>query len=244
MISPLLGTVANAGAILLGGLLGLAMKRDLAPRHQVFLKTLLGALTALVGFRMVWAGVGGSFGRVTLQIVVALLALLVGNLLGAVLRLQRGVNRLGRYARERFEEAQRSPPPRAGDGFIACTLLFCLGPLAIVGALQEGLRDDPGALLIKAAVDGLSAFGLARVFGPGALAAALPLLAYQGIIALAGRLLRPELAGTPAMLDGFGVVAGLLVTITSLVILDVRKVRLADYLPALIAAPFLRLWLG
>lgn len=238
----MIGSWANFGAIVLGGILGLSRRRDLSPRQQYFLKTVLGVLALYTGFRMVWMSVGGSPGRVLLQVGAALAALVVGNLIGSALGFQRQVNELGRYARERFAAVRGGGRKDFSEGFVTCTILFGVGPLSIVGALQEGLQHDPRILLLKAAMDGLASVALARVLGVGAIAAALPVLAYQGTLTLLARLLRPTVE-YPGVLDGLGAAGGFLVAATSLIILDVRKVRLADWLPALVIAPCLRLFL-
>ncbi|MCC6234964.1 MAG: DUF554 family protein [Verrucomicrobiales bacterium] len=238
----MIGTAINAAAVAAGGFIGLSVSRDMSPRHQFFLKTLLGVLALYTGFRMVWMSVGGSLGRVILQVLIALIALAFGSALGRVLGIQRQLSSLGRYANERFSKSRTTRRRDFSEGFVTCSILYCVGPLAIVGPLQEGLQNDPRILLLKAVMDGLASVAFARVFGGGAVLAALPLLAYQGSITLGARALRPWLEH-PAVLDGFSSVAGLLVAITSLVILDIKKVPLGDYLPALALAPLLRLLL-
>lgn len=235
----MLGTLINVGAILVGGVAGLAVRRELAPRHQFFLKTILGVLALYTGFRLVWLSVGGGFGRMILQLTLALVSLVIGNQVGRALGLQRRVNELGRHARERFTAAQEAGRGHFGDGFVTCTILFCVGPMSILGALQDGLQNDPRTLVIKAMMDGLATVAFVKVFGPGAMLSALPVLAYQGTITLLAAWLRP-MAHSPAILDGLGATGGLLVALTSLLILEVQRVRLADYLPALVFAPLLR----
>lgn len=239
----MVGTLVNVAAIVVGAAVGLGIRKDLSPRHQLFLKTLLGVLAIYTGFRMTWHSVGGSVGRVLAQLGVALLALVLGNLIGKALGLQKQSNKLGKYARDRFSQARSRGRPEAGDGFVTASILFCVGPMAVLGALQEGLQNDPRILLIKAAMDGMAAFAFVRVFGPGVMLSALPVLAYQGTLTLGARALRPML-DHPATWDGVSAVGGLLVASTSLVILDVRKVPLADYLPALLVGPILWRWVG
>ncbi len=234
------GTLINVGAIVVGGVVGLSVRRDLAPRHQLFLKTLLGVLALYAGFRLVWLSVGGSPGRTLLQLGLALLALVVGNQVGRALGLQRQLNRLGRYAGERFARAKSAGGKDFSEGFVTCSILFCVGPLAILGSLQDGLNGDPRTLALKGLMDGLATLAFVRVFGPGAIAAALPVLAYQGTLTLLARSLRP-MVEHPAVLNGIGAVGGFMVAATALIILDVRKVRLGDYLPALVLGPLLRL---
>ncbi len=241
MAGGVVGTVINVAGIVVGGLIGLSAKRDLSSRHQLFLKTLLGVLALYTGFRMVWLSVGGTLGRTLLQLLAALLALVIGNQIGRLLGIQRQVNELGRYARERYTRARESGRGDFSDGFVTCSILFCVGPLAILGALQEGLHRDPRTLVIKAVMDALATVAFVRVFGGGAILSALPVLAYQGTLTLLARWLRPVLEN-PALIDGVGATGGLLVAMTSLLILEVHKVRLGDYLPALLIAPLLRLF--
>jgi uncharacterized membrane protein YqgA involved in biofilm formation len=207
----------------------------------LFFKTLLGVLALYSGFRLTWLSIGGSLGRTLLQVGVALLALVLGNLIGRSLGIQRQVNELGRYARERMQRVKSVGRSDFSEGFVTCTILYCVGPLAILGALQDGLQRDPRTLFIKAAMDGLATLAFVRIFGAGSILSALPVLAYQGSITLLAQWVRP-LMESPAMIDGIGATGGLMVAMTSLLILDVHKVRLADYLPALLLAPVLRLF--
>jgi uncharacterized membrane protein YqgA involved in biofilm formation len=232
------GTWANVAMIIAGGVAGLSLRRDLSPRRQMLLKYALGAAAIYLGFHMVWTSIGGRLPRVLLQLGIGLFALILGNLVGKAAGLQREVNRLGRHARERFVEAQKKRRADLADGLVACSILFCMGPLAIPGALQEGLQGDPRPLLLKAAMDGLGAIALARVLGVGALLAAGPVLIYQGSLTWIAQIIRPRMAH-PDMIDGFTLVAGLMVAMSALIIFDVRKVPLADYLPALVFAPAL-----
>lgn len=234
----MIGTLVNAGAIVLGGIIGLSSQRDLPHRQQIWMRTLLGALAVFVGFRMAWGGLRSSFRLALLDFGLALLALVLGNLAGKALGLQRQSNAAGRYAREQFEKARTTRKTDFAAGFVASAVLYCAGPFPIVGALQDGLQNDPRPLLVKAAMDGLVALGLVKVFGASTLLAALPMLAYQGTITLVAKAARPWV-NRPEILNSVSVTGGLLVAMTALLILDVRKVPLADYLPSLIIAPLL-----
>lgn len=222
----------------MGAALGWGIRRELTSNQQLLLKRLLGALVIYLGFRMVWNSVGGSAWRVLGQLGLALLALVIGNLLGKALGLQKRSNKLGKYSRDMYAQAHQRGRPERGDGFVSCAILFCVGPLGVLGALQEGLQNDPSILLVKGVLDGMAAFALVRLFGFGVVLAALPVLATQGTITLGARVLRPML-DHPGMWNGVSAVGGLLVASTALIILDVRKVPLADYLPAILVGPIL-----
>lgn len=235
------GSLVNAGTIVGGGLLGLGLKREPSARQQLFLKSLLAFLATFLGFRLVWLALGGSPGAVLLQLASLILALVLGNLLGRTLGLQGALNRLGRHARTCLERTDDPARRRAGDGLVTGAILFAATPLAVLGALQEGLRGDPIPLLLKAVLDAMAAFSLVRVLGSGIVLAAIPTLAFQGTLTLLSRAAVHALPN-PA-LHGFSAMTGLLLATVSLVILDVRKVPLADYLPALVLAPLFWIWL-
>jgi uncharacterized membrane protein YqgA involved in biofilm formation len=181
------------------------------------------------------------------QLGIGLLSLSLGSAAGRLLGLQKGVNRLGKWARNRFETATNSEAEAQGkwrqqsDGFVTCTLLFCVGPMAILGAIQDGLEGKWQTLGLKGVLDGLAAMGFVSSFGWGPILAAIPVLAYQGTITLAAGRLEPLLHRAEVK-DSIGIAGGFVVACIAVVILEVRKVPLADYLPALIVAPLLTAW--
>jgi uncharacterized membrane protein YqgA involved in biofilm formation len=241
-LNAVIGTFVNAGAIVAGGVVGALSPRELPARQQVFLKTLLGLLALLLGLHMAWNSIHGSLGRILGHAALAMVALGVGNVIGKSIGIQRRLNRFGRYAKERFRKVRARGRPNANEGFVTGTILFCAGPLSILGALQDGLLNDPRTLVLKAAMDGLAAIAFVKVFGAGVIFAALPVLAYQGTLTLLARYVHP-MVNHAAVFDGLNAVGGLLVAMTSLLILDVRKIALADYLPALVLGPLLRMLL-
>ena len=235
------GTLINTAAILIGGGLGLTAARRFSAVDQSRLKLALAAFTLYAATRMIWDGTGGSFGTVLKQLGIALLALVLGNALGMALRLQTGLNRLGQYAKERIAQASPADDHRFSEGFITCTLLFCVGPMAILGALEDGTSGNYKILAIKSVMDGFAAMGFAATFGPGVLLAALPVLAYQGTLTLLAHALANHLHD-PLLLGSIRVTGGLVVLCIVVVILDLRKVPLANYLPSLAVAPLLTHW--
>ena len=231
----------NAAGILLGGMLGQLMSQQLSHGRQVAIKGLLGVFTVYVGLKMTWNSLGGGIGMVARQLVVILLALILGRLTGRLLRLQKSLNHLGQYAKGKLSAATPGTPGRFAEGFITCTLLFCVGPLSILGAIQDGLNGYWQTLGIKAIMDCLATMAFVATFGWGAVLSVVPVVAYQGTITLCARLLAPFLSNH-ALLDSVNAVAGLLVFCVALIILELKKIELADYLPSLIFAPLLT-WL-
>ncbi len=238
------GTILNVAGILIGAGLGLTRRRLLTPAWEAWLKVALAAFTALVGLRLLWLSLGGSFLQVLKQCFILVLALVLGRLLGRLLGLQRMSNSLGRQARERLKAATPANPNRAADGFKTCAALFCAAPLGIVGAIQDGLSLSQNVypLAIKAVIDGLAAIGFASIFGPAVLLSALPVLAFQGSISfVCGRVLLPTLT-TYGLVEATNAASGVLVVAVALVILDIKRIEMANYLPGLVLAPLLT-WL-
>jgi uncharacterized membrane protein YqgA involved in biofilm formation len=235
------GTLLNAVCIVLGGILGLALSRSLAHPTQVALKGFLGIATVLVGLRMTWISLEGNLWMVLKQLAIVVLALAVGRLIGRLLHLQAGANRLGQYAKEKIAQARPDDPQRFGNGFTAATVLFCLGPLSVLGAVQDGLGGEWPTLAVKSVMDGLTVWALVRSFGPGVIAAAVPVVSFQGSITLCAHLLEPRL--TPlGLVNPICATSGLLVFCVALIVLDIRKFQVADYLPSLAVAPLLAWW--
>ena len=240
----MIGTILNAAGILIGGILGLTLRRQLTAATQVGLKGALGVLVIFVGLKTTWTSLGGGLWPVTKQLIIVILALTLGRLTGRLLRLQKSLNSLGQYARDRFARAGAEKPQRWSEGFITCTILFCVGPMAILGSVQDGLDGKWQTLGAKALMDGLATMAFVGTFGWGAILAVVPVVAYQGTISLAAKSLAPffqDPSNAPllAALDATG---GLLVFCIALIILELKKIELADYLPSLAWAPFIA-WL-
>ncbi len=197
---------------------------------------------------MIWDGIKegltrGEFARIAKLFGVVLVALMLGSLTGHLLGIQRRLNKLGQYAKERFSKAQTDGTKNVSDGFVTCTLLFCVGPMAILGSLQDGLTGDFTILAVKGAMDGLATLAFTVTFGWGVMLAVLPLVAYQGAITLLAQLIEPYLK-QPELMQSINLTGGFLVFCIVLIILEVRKVELANYLPALCFAPLLMWLLG
>ncbi len=244
----MVGTLINVAAIVAGGAIGLTAGKQFSPRTEYRIKMILGVVTIYVGMKTTWSSINGSLGSVLKQVVIVLVALVLGNVIGKTLRIQKTLNKLGEYAKKTLQgqqttnpEEQRIKPKRFADGFVTCTLLFCVGPMAILGALEDGLSGKVQTLAIKSAMDGLATMAFVKTFGIGPIFAAIPVLAYQGTITLMAEGLKPVLTNH-MLLDSINATGGLLILCISVVILDIQKVPLADYLPSLGVAPLLT-WL-
>ena len=238
----MIGTILNAAGILLGGILGLTLSRQLSSVQQVALKGLLGVFTVYFGLKLTWMSLGGNFGMVAKQLAIVLLALILGRITGRVMRVQKLLNRLGQHAKANIAHQTAASSHRLAEGLTTCALLFCSAPMALLGAISDGLQDYWQILGLKAIIDGLAMMSFVIMFGWGAMLSVLPVLAYQGTISLCSRLLAPFLS-EHQLLDSVNATAGLLVFCVGLIILELKRIELGDYLPSLAFAPLITsLW--
>lgn len=238
----MIGTWLNLAGIGLGGAAGLVWRRQPPASTQQFLKLALGVYTVWIGLRMAVSGLHGSAWDVTRQLLLAVLAMMLGRLLGKLLHIQKGLNRFGRIASAKLGANASSPPP-AGDGFKAATVLLCAAPLAVLGSIPDGLTRDYQPLLLKGVMDGLVIMALLPRYGWTVLLAGLPMAAVQVTLTLAARACEPFLR-THSLFDPVNVVCGLLIFCVGLIIFALRKIEVGDYLPALLLAPLLGRLLG
>ncbi len=236
----MLGAILNAVGIVVGGGLGRARPQPLSAARESFFQVSLGVFAVYYGLRLTWVSINGSFLQVSRQLIITIVALMLGNVLGRLLGLQAVSNQVGRHAKQRIENATRAlSAGRTGEGFKACSALFCAAPLGLVGALADGVAGYPYPLGVKAVLDGLAAMGLAPLFGWGVILSALPVFVLQGTISLlSSQVLKPFL-DAHSLTDSVTAVAGFLVFTVALVLLKIKKVALADYLPSLVVAPLL-----
>ncbi len=232
------GTLVNVVAVLVGGTLGLWARGRLPERTTTTVMQAIGLATLFVGL----SG-ATDLGRVDTPpgVVAALLGLALGAAVGEGLRLQDRLDAVGERLRTRVRGEGRFT-----EGFVAATLLFLVGPLALIGSIQNGLVGDPSFLIVKSTLDGVASIVLAASFGWGVLASAAAVLLYQGGLSLgAGALAQwlPDPATSPVVLlvNGTG---GLLILGLGLGLLDVVTIRIANLLPGLLLAPLVWWALG
>ncbi|NJN48840.1 MAG: DUF554 domain-containing protein [Alkalinema sp. RL_2_19] len=167
-------------------------------------------------------------------IILALLALVLGGILGETLQLELRLQWLGDWLKGKFRGGGRFT-----EGFVATTLLFCVGPMAIVGCLNNGLAGDDDLLTVKAIMDGIASIAFSSIYGVGVGFSALPILIYQGALSLAAGILSTTLvdpATNPQVLLISGV-GGMMVLGIGINLLEIQKIRVSSFLPALAIAP-------
>jgi uncharacterized protein len=254
------GTLINVLAILIGSGLGVLAGGRLPERVRETVLHCLGLFTAVLGISAAFSAFSGplpdALGRAGVLVVLG--SLLAGAILGEALDLDGRLNRLGERVQRAvgrtpetvparpvgrpvdWEESLSEPVPagqtsRFAEGFVLASLVFCIGPLAILGSIQDGLTGDYQLLAVKSVLDGFASLAFASALGIGVAASALPVLLVQGGIALSAGLLDGVL--DEAMIAAMDAVGGLLVLGIGLRLLDLRAIRLANLVPGLLLAP-------
>jgi uncharacterized membrane protein YqgA involved in biofilm formation len=221
------GTLINVVTVLLGTLIGVLVGRRLPARLQQRVMAGLGMVTLVIGVDLALAW------RDTSPLYV-LGGVLLGGLVGEALGIERRLEALG----DRIQRAvQRDEHSTVSEAFVTASLLFCVGPLTVVGAIQDGLTGDYDALATKALLDGFAAIALSATLGWGVAIAALTILVVQGGISIGAGLFEDILTGEA--LDSMTSAGGVLIIGISLKLLDLKDVKVGNFLPALVIAPAL-----
>jgi uncharacterized protein len=240
-----IGTLVNAATVLLGSTIGVLAGHRLPERTRTVVTDGLGLVTLLiaagsataVGDRALAQAVGSSA-----PVLIVLGSLLLGGILGSLVRIEDRLEGLGgllqRWTSRRLGDGHgHEARERFVEGFVTASLIFCVGPLTILGSLTEGLGDGPQQLYLKAALDGFASIAFAAAFGWGVAASVVSVLVIQGSLTAVGAVLGNFLPA--AHLAALTAAGGLLLVGVGLRLLDVRQVKVGDLLPALVVAPLL-----
>lgn len=240
----MIGAVINSAGIIIGCVFALIVRKPLPDRFQLIAKIVLGVFTVWFGLQLTWRSLNGSMGQILKELGIVLLAMVLGKLVGRLLCLQHFSNSVGQYATRLMAARAEGKEKRFDDGFLMATALFCAAPLAFLASAQEGLNDFSPLFLVKAATDGLAAMAFCATFGWSVLLSAIPVLAFQGLLIRGAEALLPMLNNRPwPLVDSINATDGLLIFCVALIIFEIRKVRVAEYLPSLVLAPLLTRWL-
>jgi uncharacterized membrane protein YqgA involved in biofilm formation len=230
----LTGTLLNVATVLIGTLLGVLVGARMPARMQESLTTGLGFFTTVLGVSMAIRIFTDPAVRPGDDLAI-LAALLLGVTVGEVMKLHDGLEAIGAWFQRRLAGADR--PSRIAEGFVTASLVFCVGPLTILGSLENGLTGDVRLLAIKSLLDGVASIAFAAALGFGVGLAALTVLVVQGLIAGGAFLLRDVMDDATVL--AVSAVGGFILLGVALRLLDLRQVRVANFLPALVLAPIL-----
>jgi uncharacterized membrane protein YqgA involved in biofilm formation len=240
-VIPGIGTLVNVATVLLGASIGVLAGHRLPERTRNVVTDALGLVTLLIaGTSAVAVGSPAltSYVGSSAPMLIVLGAMVIGGIVGSWLRLEARVEGFGGWLQTRLAgETGSVERHRFIEGFVVSSLVFCMGPLTILGSLNDGLGQGADQLYLKSALDGFAAIAFAASFGWGVAASALTVLVVQGGLTVVGLLLGNVLPD--AHVAALTATGGLLLVGVALRLLRIREIPVADLLPALIAAPFL-----
>jgi len=223
------GTILNVIAILAGSMLGLVFGARIPTKLKETVIAAMGLFTSAMGFQMFMQ---------TENSLIVLGALLIGTLLGEWWRIEDGLHKLGEFLEQRFSRTEADGSNKFVRGFLTASLLFCVGPIAILGSIQDGLTGDYNLLAVKSVLDGFASIAFASTLGIGVAFSSLILLIYQGGISLLAAQLNAIV--TASMMNELTATGGiLLIGISISNLLEIKKIRAGNMLPALFAAPLI-----
>ncbi|MFP4345362.1 MAG: DUF554 domain-containing protein [Anaerolineales bacterium] len=221
-----IGSFVNTGAVIVGSALGLLLRSRFPQKIKVIIFQAIGLATLVLGMEM--ALQTGNF-------LVLIFSLILGGIVGELVQLERGLERLG----ERLKARINAGDERFTEGLVTAFLIFCIGSMTFVGALNEGLSGDRTLIFTKALLDGFTSIALAAVYGLGVMFSALPLLLIQGGISLLARQFQDFF--TPLLINELTAVGGVLILGIGISLLEIKRLRTTNLLPALLVVVLLTL---
>ena len=214
----MLGTVINALAIIAGSLLGLIFRGGIPARYSRTIMQAMGLVVILIGLQAAIK---------TDAILMVIISLGLGSLIGEAMRIDDHLERLGQFLEVRFA--------KSGDGFakgfVTASLIFCVGAMAIVGALESGLSNNHQTLFANSTIDGITSIVFASTLGLGVMFSAVSVFVYQGIITVSAAYVRPFLV--PEVVSQMSAVGGMLIVAIGISILEIKKLKLGNMLPSI-----------
>lgn len=226
----MIGTLLNVITVLIGGGLGTRFGARLPARVQQSVLNAIGLFTVAIGLRMTFDSQNA---------LITLGSVLIGGLLGEWWQIEERLKQLGAWLEARFaRSADAEGTARFIRGFVSASLVFCVGPLTVLGSIQDGLSGDFQLLAIKSVLDGFAALAFSASMGVGVMFSAIVILLYQGALTLLAAQAQALL--TTAMIDEMTAAGGLLIMGIGVgPLLELRPIRVANYLPALVIAPLI-----
>ena len=230
---PGIGTAANAGAIVLGSALGFLIRKGLPEKIENIMMQAVGLCVVVIGMGMALK---------SMNIIICVASMVIGGIVGELLDVDGAFNRFGAWVGDHLAKGDKSAGARLADGFVAASLLFCPGAMAVVGSIQDGLIGDPATLYAKSLLDGMTSIIFTANLGFGVALSAISVGVYQGAITLFAGLLEP--IATPAVLAEITSTGGVMILGIGLNLLHITQIKIANLMPALVPAVILAYFFG
>ncbi len=224
------GTLLNMLTVLIGGIIGTIVGNRLQERFTRILFIALGLFTTVTGLG---EALGAKNGLIVLG------GLLIGGVTGEALQIEHQLERFGAWAQRRLQSGREGGAARVGEGWVTASLLFCIGPLTILGSLNNGLFGDISDLTIKSMLDGFAALALSATLGWGVLLSLITLLVVQGTLSLGAGEIAPLLHANAAIIPELVATGGFLLIGVGLRLLKLIDLKPGNFLPALVVTPVL-----
>ncbi len=228
-----LGTIINVAAIVAGGLLGMLFGKAMKQRHQQTLTAVCGIATLFIGITGALEGMLSVDGVAVVsgKGLFLVICLALGGLIGEIINIEAGFERFGNWLKQKTGNAK---DPQFVGGFVTASLTVCIGAMAIVGALQDGLQGDYSVLATKAVLDLIIIMVMTCSLGKGCIFSAIPVALLQGSITAMAKLIQPVM--TQPALDNLSMIGSVLIFCVGVNLVWDRKLRVANLLPAVVLA--------
>ncbi len=220
------GTIVNVVAIFLGCSAGFILKSKFPEKIEKIIMQALGLASLLIGMQMAIKAD---------NILLVIFSLVIGGVIGEIIDIEAGLERFGERIKRKFKSNNTSE--RFVEGFLTASLLYCVGSMAIMGAIKEGLSGDPDILYAKSLLDGVTSIAFTAAMGIGVLFSAIPVFLYQGGITLLARNIKDFLS--PEIINEMTAVGGILIWGIGFGLLGIKKIKVGNLLPAILVAAFL-----
>ncbi len=220
----MIGTIVNTATVIVGGCIGLLLKTGMPERLKTIYFQAVGLFTLAIGIGMVWN---------MEHILVVVSSLVIGSVLGEWWNIEKGTDELSEWTKKKLHIGSE----KFSEGLTTSFLLFCIGAMTIMGAIEEGTGGTSRLLMTKSVMDGFSAIILASAFGVGVVFSAIPLLLFQGGLTLAAGFAGDFLS--PDMIRALTSIGGILLIGLGINILEIKKLRIMNMLPALVVVVLL-----
>jgi len=217
----LFGTIVNTLAIIVGSLMGAALKGGIPEKYNITIMQAVSLAVILVGLKAALK---------TDALLLVIFSLAIGALAGEFLKIEQRLERSGQWLQSRFSKGGSD----FGKGFVTASLIYCVGSMAIVGSLESGLTGNHQTLFAKSVLDGIASIILASTLGIGVAFSAISVFIYQGIITVTAALMKAALI--PPVINQMSAVGGLLIMGIGFNLMEIKKIKVGNMLPA-IAVP-------
>jgi len=223
--NALIGTILNVATVLLGSGLGTLLGQRLPDKMRQTVLHGLGLVTTVLGLRMALD---------TANILIVMGSILLGGIVGEWWHIEERLQAAGDALQARIHVGAVGT---LAQGFVTASLIFCVGPMTILGSIRDGLAGDYSLLAIKSLLDGFAALALASSLGIGVMLSAITVLVYQGSLSLLASL--AQVAMSQAMIAEMTATGGVIIMGIGLVLLDIKRIRVANLLPGIFIAPLI-----